>query len=200
VSRFGARLRFVIDREARRRKLWVPILWLGLSAVWIAQVIADLLSDDPQPAMISSEAWVCRRSWNRTRGTSSRRRRGEAHRGKLAGNPVGSTSRPAPADDASTSTATRCGCSRSGDESSLECARDRVAWWSGRGRTARPAEPRGGRDVASYRLNRRAASHARKLIDAGKYVADSDWGASQPTADDENAFLRGATSPSGTSA
>jgi hypothetical protein len=44
-------------------------------------------------------------------------------------------------------------------------------------------------DVASYRVNRRAVSHARKLIDAGEYVGDSDWGAAQPKADDENAFL-----------
>jgi hypothetical protein len=43
--------------------------------------------------------------------------------------------------------------------------------------------------VASYRVNRRAVSHARSLIDAGKYVGDSDWGASQPNADDENAYL-----------
>jgi len=43
--------------------------------------------------------------------------------------------------------------------------------------------------VASYRVNRRAVTHARKLIDAGKVVGDSDWGAAQPTADDENAYL-----------
>jgi hypothetical protein len=29
------------------------------------------------------------------------------------------------------------------------------------------------------------------LIDAGKVVADSDWGEAQPTASDENAFLDG---------
>ena len=45
--------------------------------------------------------------------------------------------------------------------------------------------------MASYRVNRRAVSHARALIDAGKYVADSDWGASQPSADDENRYLEG---------
>ena len=45
--------------------------------------------------------------------------------------------------------------------------------------------------MASYRVNRRAVTHARTLIDAGKYVADSDWGASQPSADDENRFLEG---------
>ena len=43
--------------------------------------------------------------------------------------------------------------------------------------------------MASYRVNRRAVSHARTLIDAGKVVPDSDWGGSQPTADDENAYL-----------
>ncbi len=46
-----------------------------------------------------------------------------------------------------------------------------------------------GRDVASYKVNRRAVTHARTLIDAGKVVLDSDWGSSQPAADDENAFL-----------
>jgi hypothetical protein len=43
--------------------------------------------------------------------------------------------------------------------------------------------------MASYRVNRRAVSHARKLITAGRYVGDSDWGAVQPKADDENAYL-----------
>jgi hypothetical protein len=43
--------------------------------------------------------------------------------------------------------------------------------------------------MASYRLNRKAVSHARRLIDARQYVLDSDWGESQPTADDENSFL-----------
>ena len=43
--------------------------------------------------------------------------------------------------------------------------------------------------MPTYRVNRRAVSHARKLIDAGKIVADSDWGAVQPRADDENQFL-----------
>jgi hypothetical protein len=43
--------------------------------------------------------------------------------------------------------------------------------------------------VATYRVNRRAVSHARKLIDAGGYVGDSDWGAVQPSADEENSFL-----------
>jgi hypothetical protein len=43
--------------------------------------------------------------------------------------------------------------------------------------------------VASYRVNRRAVTHARKLIDAGMYVGDSDWGSEQPTAAEQNAFL-----------
>jgi hypothetical protein len=44
--------------------------------------------------------------------------------------------------------------------------------------------------MASYKLNRRAVAHARKLIDAHRYVLDSDWGEVQPSADDENAYLR----------
>ncbi len=44
--------------------------------------------------------------------------------------------------------------------------------------------------MASYTLNRRAVAHARKLIDAGKVVLDSDWGETAPTADDENRFLK----------
>jgi hypothetical protein len=43
--------------------------------------------------------------------------------------------------------------------------------------------------MASYTLNRRAVARARRLIDARQYVLDSDWGESQPTAEDENAFL-----------
>jgi hypothetical protein len=43
--------------------------------------------------------------------------------------------------------------------------------------------------MPSYRVNRRAVSHARRMIDAGRVVADSDWGAVQPRADDENAYL-----------
>jgi hypothetical protein len=44
--------------------------------------------------------------------------------------------------------------------------------------------------MASYKVNRRAVSHARRLIDAGEYVLDSDWGEVQPRAADENAFLK----------
>lgn len=43
--------------------------------------------------------------------------------------------------------------------------------------------------MASYKVNRRAVSHARRLIDDGRYVLDSDWGEVQPKAADENAFL-----------
>ena len=44
--------------------------------------------------------------------------------------------------------------------------------------------------MASYKVNRRAVAHARRLIDARQYVLDSDWGEAQPTAEDENAFLK----------
>jgi hypothetical protein len=44
--------------------------------------------------------------------------------------------------------------------------------------------------MASYKLNKRAVAHARKLIDTGQYVLDSDWGEIGPSADDENAFLK----------
>jgi hypothetical protein len=43
--------------------------------------------------------------------------------------------------------------------------------------------------MASYKVNPRAVARARRLIDARQYVLDSDWGESQPRADDENAFL-----------
>jgi hypothetical protein len=43
--------------------------------------------------------------------------------------------------------------------------------------------------VATYTVNRRAVAYARQLIDSGHYVLDSDWGESQPTTEDENAFL-----------
>jgi hypothetical protein len=44
--------------------------------------------------------------------------------------------------------------------------------------------------MAEYKVNRRAVAHARKLIDARKYVLDSDCGEAQPTADDENRYLK----------
>ena len=44
--------------------------------------------------------------------------------------------------------------------------------------------------MATYKLNERAVAHARKLIESGQYVLDSDWGEVAPTADDENAYLQ----------
>jgi hypothetical protein len=44
--------------------------------------------------------------------------------------------------------------------------------------------------MASYSVNDRAVARARELIDARQYVLDSNWGDSQPKADDENAFLK----------
>jgi hypothetical protein len=41
-----------------------------------------------------------------------------------------------------------------------------------------------------YTVNKRAVAHARRLIDAGQYVLESDWGEVQPKADDENRFLK----------
>ena len=43
--------------------------------------------------------------------------------------------------------------------------------------------------MASYVVNERGVERARQLIDARQYVLDSEWGAVQPRADDENAFL-----------
>jgi hypothetical protein len=44
--------------------------------------------------------------------------------------------------------------------------------------------------VASYKVNRRAVAHAKRLIEAKQYVLNSDWGDVQPSADDENAYLK----------
>ena len=44
--------------------------------------------------------------------------------------------------------------------------------------------------VASYAVNKGAVAAARRLIGAGHYVLDSDWGDVQPSAADENAFLK----------
>jgi hypothetical protein len=49
--------------------------------------------------------------------------------------------------------------------------------------------------MASYKVNRGAVAHAKKLIDSGDYVVDSDWGEVQPTADDENRYLKSHTWP-----
>ena len=43
--------------------------------------------------------------------------------------------------------------------------------------------------MASYSVNPAGVVKARELIEARQYVLDSEWGDSQPTADDENAFL-----------
>jgi hypothetical protein len=45
--------------------------------------------------------------------------------------------------------------------------------------------------MARYVVNDEAVAHAERLIRARQYVLDSDWGESQPTADDENAYLKG---------
>jgi hypothetical protein len=43
--------------------------------------------------------------------------------------------------------------------------------------------------VASYTVNKKAVAKAKALIDARQYVLESDWGESQPSADDENDYL-----------
>jgi len=43
--------------------------------------------------------------------------------------------------------------------------------------------------MSDYTVNRRGVIQARKLIDARRYVLDSDWGERQPTAEDQNRFL-----------
>ena len=43
--------------------------------------------------------------------------------------------------------------------------------------------------MASYALNEAAVRKVRELIDARQYVLDSDWGDSQPGAEEQNAFL-----------
>jgi hypothetical protein len=47
--------------------------------------------------------------------------------------------------------------------------------------------------MPSYSANQRAVARARRLIAAGQYVLDSDWGEVQPRAEDENTFLKGHT-------
>jgi len=44
--------------------------------------------------------------------------------------------------------------------------------------------------VASYSLNRRAVTQARRLIDSGQYVLQSEWADVQPHAPEENTFLK----------
>jgi hypothetical protein len=43
--------------------------------------------------------------------------------------------------------------------------------------------------VAKYTLNPAAVEHARRLIHSRQYVLDSDWGAAQPRAEEQNAYL-----------
>jgi hypothetical protein len=43
--------------------------------------------------------------------------------------------------------------------------------------------------MAAYELNPAAVAKARALIDSRQYVLNSDWGAVQPKAEDENAYL-----------
>ena len=43
--------------------------------------------------------------------------------------------------------------------------------------------------MATYSVNTAAVAHCRSLIEAKQYVLDSDWGESQPRADDENSYL-----------
>ena len=43
--------------------------------------------------------------------------------------------------------------------------------------------------MASYAVNKRAVTHARKLIAARQYVLDSDRGEVQPSADEQNSYL-----------
>jgi hypothetical protein len=44
--------------------------------------------------------------------------------------------------------------------------------------------------VASYVVNPAGVEHARRLIESRQYVLASEWGAVQPKAADENAYLR----------
>lgn len=44
--------------------------------------------------------------------------------------------------------------------------------------------------MATYSVNKRAVAHAKRLIDAGQYVLNSDWGTRQPRAAEQNAFLK----------
>jgi hypothetical protein len=44
--------------------------------------------------------------------------------------------------------------------------------------------------MATYSVNHAAVEHARKLIEARRYVLRSDWGERQPSAADQNRFLK----------
>ena len=43
--------------------------------------------------------------------------------------------------------------------------------------------------MPTYRVNKAAVTQARKLIDKGKYDADTEWSDAAPSADDENAEI-----------
>ena len=43
--------------------------------------------------------------------------------------------------------------------------------------------------MPNYRVNKDAVSHARELIDAGKYDDSTDWSKAAPSTDDENAEI-----------
>jgi hypothetical protein len=43
--------------------------------------------------------------------------------------------------------------------------------------------------MSKYAVNDAAVARARELIEKRRYIVKSDWSASQPKADDENAFL-----------
>ena len=43
--------------------------------------------------------------------------------------------------------------------------------------------------MASYTVNKKGVAKAKALIDARQYILESDWGESQPSADDENTYL-----------
>ena len=47
--------------------------------------------------------------------------------------------------------------------------------------------------MPEYTVNRRAVRRAKELIDAGRYVVNSDWGEVQPEAADSNRFLKNHT-------
>jgi len=44
--------------------------------------------------------------------------------------------------------------------------------------------------MARYTVNERAVEHARHLIDRRQYILRSDWGEAQPSAADQNAYLK----------
>jgi hypothetical protein len=44
--------------------------------------------------------------------------------------------------------------------------------------------------MASYAVNKAALAHARELIEARRYVLRSDWGERQPSAADQNRYLK----------